>query len=128
MMGGREEIFLRAARSALSSADMRIANESEIQKKPMNSQIWSAPILFALMSTAVSGQAPIAPQPTSIAGAVTHVYKTAGDTQLRLHVFSPADHRGSSTRPAIVFFFGGGWISGTVEQFVPQSKHLAEEG
>jgi acetyl esterase/lipase len=27
-----------------------------------------------------------------------------------------------------VFFFGGGWISGTVEQFVPQSKHLAERG
>jgi acetyl esterase len=94
----------------------------------MNSQIWSAPILFALMSTAVSAQAPIAPQPTSIAGAVTHVYKTAGDIQLRLHVFSPADHRASSTRPAIVFFFGGGWVSGTVEQFVPQSKHLTDRG
>ena len=31
-------------------------------------------------------------------------------------------------RPAIVFFFGGGWTRGTVEQLVPQSQHLAERG
>jgi acetyl esterase len=94
----------------------------------MRSSVLSASILCALVSTAVSAQVPIAPQPASIEGAVTHVYKTAGDVQLRLHVFSPADHRASSTRPAIVFFFGGGWVSGTVQQFVPQSKHLAERG
>ena len=94
----------------------------------MRSSVLSASILCGLLSTAVSAQAPIAPQPTSIDGAVTHVYKTVGDTELRLHVFSPADHRASGPRPAIVFFFGGGWISGTVGQFVPQSKHLPNEG
>src|SRR5690606_36825431 len=29
---------------------------------------------------------------------------------------------------AIVFFFGGAWTMGTVEQFVPQATHLAARG
>jgi acetyl esterase/lipase len=32
------------------------------------------------------------------------------------------------TRPAIVFFFGGAWTNGNVEQFVPQSQYLAQRG
>jgi len=75
-----------------------------------------------------SAQAPIAPQPTAIDGAVTHVYKSVGGVELRLHVFSPADHRATNRKAAIVFFFGGGWTSGTVEQFVPQSRYLAGRG
>jgi len=31
-------------------------------------------------------------------------------------------------RPAIVFFFGGGWTSGTVKQFEPQAEYLASRG
>ena len=86
---------------------------------------------LAVIATAwgAAGQeAPIAPQPTSIEGARTHVYKSIDGIDLRLHVFSPPDHLASMKRPAIVFFFGGGWTRGTVEQFVPQSQHLAERG
>jgi len=71
---------------------------------------------------------PVQPQPTAIAGATTYVYKSVDGAELRLHVFNPPKHRPTVTRPAIVFFFGGGWVRGTVEQFVPQSKHLAERG
>ena len=77
---------------------------------------------------AAGQEASIAPQPTSIEGAHTHVYKSIDGIDLRLHVFSPPDHLASMKRPAIVFFFGGGWTRGTVEQFVPQSQHLAERG
>ena len=36
------------------------------------------------------------------------VYKTVGDTELKLHVFIPEGHKSSDRRPAIVFFFGFG--------------------
>ena len=54
------------------------------------------------------------------------VYKTAGETQLALHV-----HRTQQTkRPAaaIVFFFGGGWNAGKPSQFFPHCEHLARKG
>ena len=71
----------------------------------------------------------VAPQPLSIAGATTHVYKSINGAELRLHAFSPANHASSMRRPAILFFFGGGgWTRGNVEQFVPQSRHLVERG
>ncbi|QDV09125.1 Acetylxylan esterase precursor [Planctomycetes bacterium Poly30] len=56
------------------------------------------------------------------------VYRSAGDTELRLHVFSPPGHRSGDSRGAIVFFFGGGWRSGTPTQFFPHCEHLAERG
>ncbi len=37
------------------------------------------------------------------------VYKTVGETNLHLSAFAPPDHKPSDKRPAIVFFFGGGW-------------------
>lgn len=63
-----------------------------------------------------------------IDGATRHVYKTVGDVQLALHVFAPEGHAATDKRPGIVFFFGGGWNGGTVNQFVPHSKHLAKHG
>jgi acetyl esterase/lipase len=86
------------------------------------------PVLVLLgVWTVTAAQAPVAPQPTTIAGAVTHVYKSVAGTVLRLHVFAPAS-RSARSEAAIVFFFGGGWRSGTVQQFVPQSKYLSERG
>src|SRR5687768_18015020 len=67
-------------------------------------------------------------QPLTIDGATAHVYKSIGGHQLRLHVFSPAGESSSGRRPAIVFFFGGGWTSGLVTQFLPQATHLARRG
>jgi acetyl esterase len=73
-------------------------------------------------------KSPVAPQPLSIVGASTHVYKSIDGAELRLHAFSPANHASSMRRPAILFFFGGGWTRGNVEQFVPVSRHLVERG
>jgi alpha/beta hydrolase fold/WD40-like Beta Propeller Repeat len=60
-------------------------------------------------------------------GAVTHVYKSTESGDLRLHVFLPAGGH-SNPRPAILFFFGGRWTTGGVEQFVPQAKYFAGRG
>jgi acetyl esterase len=88
---------------------------------------WRTVLCIVSISTAAFAQAPVAQQPLAIDGAATHVFKTIGQTELRLHVFAPVGES-SAPRPAIVFFFGGVWTNGTVGQFVPQSKHLAERG
>jgi acetyl esterase/lipase len=87
---------------------------------------FTAALLFVSISVAAQ-QAP-APQPTSVEGAVTHVYKSIDDIELRLHVFNPPGHSSSMKRAAMVFFFGGGWTAGSIGQFVPQSRHLASRG
>ena len=55
-------------------------------------------------------------------------YKTVGDVTLSLHVFNPPDFKAGDERPAIVFFFGGGWVGGSPSQFYNQSRYLASRG
>lgn len=55
-------------------------------------------------------------------------YKAVGKAKLSLSIFNPSDHKASDQKPAIVFFFGGGWKSGTPRQFYKQSRYLAERG
>jgi len=55
-------------------------------------------------------------------------YKTVGDRKLVLHVSYPSDWKPADHRAAIVFFFGGGWTNGKVEQFLPQATYLAKRG
>ena len=55
-------------------------------------------------------------------------YKTVGETELKLHIFTPADYKLSDKRAAIVFFFGGGWNSGSASQFYPHCEYLASRG
>lgn len=56
------------------------------------------------------------------------LYKSIGEVKLNLHIFHPADHQATDSRPAIVFFFGGGWVGGTPKQFYKQSRYLAMRG
>ena len=61
------------------------------------------------------------------------VYKATGKRAgkivgLRLHVFKPDGHKETDSRPAIVFFFGGGWVGGTPTQFYQQARFLADRG
>jgi acetyl esterase/lipase len=59
---------------------------------------------------------------------LTVEYKKAGDHALMLHIFNPPDHSASAKRPAVVFFFGGGWTNGSWTQFRNHSAHLAARG
>jgi acetyl esterase/lipase len=56
------------------------------------------------------------------------VYKSADNRKLHLHIEKPSDWKPTDKRPAVVFFFGGGWVGGSAEQFLPQSKSLADQG
>jgi acetyl esterase len=61
-----------------------------------------------------------------------HVYKKVGERQLCLWKIKAPDSSTEAVsgqrQPCIVFFFGGGWTSGTPEQFLPQAKYLASRG
>ena len=56
------------------------------------------------------------------------VYKNTPQGDLKIFVHLPPDWKASDKRPAIVFFFGGGWTGGTIEQFHPQATYLATRG
>jgi len=66
--------------------------------------------------------------PPTLSGAKVEVYKTIGDVKLNMYVFTPADHKSTDKRAAIVFFFGGGWQSGSPGQFHEHCKYLAGRG
>jgi acetyl esterase/lipase len=90
-------------------------------------------VVLTFCTDLIHSQTPIAqqtapPQPTTLPGAESRVYKSIGETKLMLHIFQPPGRKNGERRPAIVFFFGGGWVSGAVSQFVPQSKYLAARG
>lgn len=56
------------------------------------------------------------------------VYKKAGERELKLFIEKPADWKATDKRPAIVFYFGGGWVGGTPMQFAKQSAYFASRG
>jgi acetyl esterase len=63
--------------------------------------------------------------PPKIPDARVETYKTVGDTKLNLYIFAPA---AATNAPAIVFFFGGGWVGGSPVQFEEQCRHFAARG
>ncbi len=77
-----------------------------------------------LVSISAFGQKSYPPQ---IEGAKEHVYKTIGDVELKLWEFS-GKAEADDKRPVIVFFFGGGWKSGSPMQFVPHAQHFSDQG
>lgn len=66
--------------------------------------------------------------PPEFSGAQVVIYKSVGETKLALNIFNPEGHKASDSRPAIVFFFGGGWTSGSPGQFEQQCRYLASRG
>lgn len=61
-------------------------------------------------------------------GADHRLYKKTPQANLHLNIFKPKDWKPGDSRPAIVFFFGGGWVGGNPSQFEPYCQHLASKG
>jgi acetyl esterase/lipase len=77
------------------------------------------------------GAAPLCAETTKLdlEGATAEIYKKASGDDLYLYIFSPEDHDpATDSRPAVVFFFGGGWNGGTPTQFEQHSRYLASRG
>ncbi|NJB86607.1 acetyl esterase/lipase [Lewinella marina] len=65
----------------------------------------------------------VAAQPAEVV-----TYKQLDSSALQLEILFPPEGDPATLRPAIVFFFGGGWNQGTREQFRPQAEHFNELG
>ena len=55
-------------------------------------------------------------------------YKKIDTTVLTLKIYKAKNVSTSKKQPAMVFFFGGGWISRKFEQFEPHAKYFSERG
>jgi len=84
-------------------------------------------LLTLALTLAVFAAGRLAASAEVVAGE-TLVYKKMGGRELRLYVEKPSGWKASDQRPAIVFFFGGGWIGGKPSQFQPQSEYFATRG
>ncbi|MFW6269568.1 MAG: alpha/beta hydrolase [Bacillota bacterium] len=56
------------------------------------------------------------------------IYKTIGDIKLKIKTYKPQDWTINDKNAAIIFFFGGGWVKGTIDHFKKQSEYLASRG
>ncbi len=81
------------------------------------------PLLLALIWPAAAET-----EKADIDCSAVEIYKKASGDDLFLYIFNPEDHQASDQRPAIVFFFGGGWNGGTPTQFEQHARYLASRG
>ncbi|MBM3333673.1 alpha/beta hydrolase [Candidatus Sumerlaeota bacterium] len=88
------------------------------------------PVLLALNVSIVRAGQPqgVMAYPPTLPDARVEVYKTIGDVKLNIYIFDPADHKATDKSPAIVFFFGGGWRTGSPGQFQHHCRYLASRG
>jgi acetyl esterase len=66
--------------------------------------------------------------PPDMPEANRYLYRSVDGVDLDLFVFEPEGHIASDQTPAVVFFFGGGWNSGSPAQFYQHGKYLASRG
>lgn len=64
--------------------------------------------------------------PPTFKDARVETYRKIDATELKLWMFGESDPK--APKPAIVFFFGGGWNSGSPDQFENQARHFAKRG
>ncbi len=56
------------------------------------------------------------------------LFRQTPEGDLFLHLYYPGDWKQADARPAIVFFFGGGWKTGSYLQFEAQARYFASRG
>jgi len=66
--------------------------------------------------------------PSTLQGAETPVYREGKPDPMRLLVFKPKGCQAGDRRPALVFFFGGGWTKGTPDRAATWAKFAASLG
>ena len=86
-------------------------------------------VLLSVMSALAAQQGPGATGPaTRPADFKSYSYKKTKEADLRIYLHFPPGWKATDRRPAVVFFFGGGWLHGSADQFIPQAEYLAGRG
>lgn len=66
--------------------------------------------------------------PTAISGTEVYIYKNLSPVPLRLFVTKPSGWKSTDRRPAMFWYFGGGWTSGDPNSAVSWTKWAADQG
>ncbi|MBI1290622.1 alpha/beta hydrolase fold domain-containing protein [bacterium] len=66
--------------------------------------------------------------PVTIEGAETFVYRQIEPDPMRLHVYKPKDWKPGDKRPALIWFFGGGFSHGTPMNSAGWARTAAKNG
>jgi len=77
-------------------------------------------VLTLLMYSLVTGHSQSSPE--------KRIYKETDGIALHLYTYRPSGIACEKSLPAVVFFFGGGWVNGTVNQFKPNCLFLTDQG
>lgn len=101
---------------------------------PLQRLLVSTLAILAIAQPAIAARPPagtpncdaVDDQPATLPGAQSFTYRTASDRELRIHVFGQPD--AATPRPAILFFFGGGWRRGNIAQFAAQAEAFQAKG
>ncbi|MDP2136842.1 MAG: alpha/beta hydrolase [Candidatus Didemnitutus sp.] len=85
-------------------------------------------LLFSfLLIVGAAWTSEVPPTPTGFPEAETFAYRDQGARML-LHVVKPADWKPGDQRPVLMFFFGGGWTTGTPQSALGWAKMAAKLG
>ncbi len=94
--------------------------KQSVGRKPAVIMAISAMLIILLGSTVLAAEVE--------AEFKSQTYKTVGEKKLQIHIHYPPGWKAGDRRPAIIFFFGGGWNSGTPDQFLVQAEYFASRG
>ena len=70
----------------------------------------------------------VLPKPARLFNPEIICYKQTAQGDLNLHIFKPEKLKKGEKRPAIIYFFGGGWALGTPLQFYRECAYYASKG
>jgi len=95
----------------------------------VKSSLFIALLGLTLAAHAQTATTPRPPEttPTELPGAESFLYRE-GPQPMRLFIVKPKDWKAGDKRPALVFFFGGGWTTGTPASSIFWAKYAAELG
>ena len=83
-------------------------------------------MLILVQQNASGQQTPKSGQPET--AEETLIYKECEGEDLRLVILKPESSEVSERHPAIVFFFGGGWVGGSIKQFRTHAEYFRSRG
>nr|WP_294901199.1 alpha/beta hydrolase [uncultured Pedobacter sp.] len=86
----------------------------------MCKNLFLLPLLCALSLTSFSQKNESLPK--------SFIYKKVDTTSLKMEVIYPPKMETNKKYPALVFFFGGGWITGSLNQFRNQANYFSKKG
>lgn len=101
---------------------VRYRDQSQSPKLPSIMKLLIS-IVLCLLATELFAQASY---PPTFKDARVETYRKIDSTELKLWIFGKSDPK--VPKPAIVFFFGGGWNSGSPDQFESQARHFEKRG